>query len=186
MTQKQVAVTTSRDYIDEMRALIDLYRKEEGYNAAVAAHNIASRLAREDPDLLHGYMSLHAVSTIRSAMQAIDASTRSYARSHSAASVFAEAAAEHEAGNPEPIQQGFLQAVYVVNGSNDRKRLSQMHREDVMYVVERYEERSKTAAMQAAFLKAVARTIGDGTVGEAWNNVQLAELYETITGKRTS
>jgi hypothetical protein len=173
-----------RDFAADMRKFVDKLRSGNGsYNAGVLAHDVVQRLLSEDRELLYGFLEAHATHTIRTMITAADAATRSYARHNAPASVFAEAAKEAEGGNKEPLKTGFLQAVYVINAQYDRKALKDMTAEDVLYVASSHESRAKSALLEAAFMRAIARRIGKGRVADAFNNVQLAELRARLTGK---
>lgn len=173
-----------RDFAADMRKFIDKMRSGSGsYNAGVLAHEVAQRLLTDDRELLYGFLEAHAVHTIRTMIVAADAATRSYARHNGPASVFADAARTAEEGDDKPLRLGFLQAVYVINSDNDRKALKDMTAEDVLFVAASYDNRAKSALLEAAFLRAVAKKIGKGRVADSFNNVQLAELRARVTGK---
>lgn len=171
----------SRDYAADMRKYIDEYTADGDYNAADVSHRIVEKLRGEDRELLYGWLEAHAAETIRAAIARRDASTRAYARSHVKSSVFAQAAQAAAGGDYEPLKAGYLQAIYVVDGLNTRKALKDMTSSDVLFVASTYTRRARTALMEAAFLKAVAKQIGDRHVGDVFNNEQLAELYNSIS-----
>lgn len=172
-----------RDYADEMRKLIDEYRSQPSYNAALAAHEIVDKLKDENQELLYGWLQLHAVNTVRSAMSSADAATRQKARgAGSTVSVFAEAARRAEQGDPTQLKEGWLQAMYTINNEYDRKCLKDMTAEDVLFVAASYEDRARASMMEAAFFRALAKKIGMGRVADVFNNTQLAELRQSITG----
>ena len=175
----------TRDYAAAMREFIDQYRtSSKGYNAGLIAGQIFERLLEEDRELLYGWLEAHAVNTIRTAITQVDAATRAHARANGPASVFADAAKEAEKGNLNPLKQGFLQAVYVINVDNDRKALKDMSADDVLFVAASYDDRARSAKFEAAFFREVAKKIGSGRrVADSFNNVQLAELRNRITGK---
>jgi hypothetical protein len=173
-----------RDFAADMRKYIDAGRSGNGsYNAATLAQEIAERLLTEDRELLYGWLEAHAVATIRAAITATDAATRSYARQNHQASVFAAAVREAEKGDDQPLRLGFLQAVYTINADNDRKALKDMVAADLRFVAGSYEQRAESSLLEAAFLRAVAKKIGKGRVADTFNNVQLDELRTRITGK---
>jgi hypothetical protein len=176
-------VTVKRDYVAEIRRLVDEYRSRQEYNAASAAIEIYNQLLGTDRELLYGFLEGQAVLAIRGVMTAADAATRSYARSNGPQSVFSDAATKAEGGDPEPLRQGFLQAWYVVDSKYSRKELRNMNSDDVLFVAERYRERARGGLREAAFMAALAKQIGQRMVGEVFNNVQLAELHTTVTGK---
>lgn len=180
---KEIALH-KRDYANDMRKLIDKLRTGGGsYNAGILAHEVAQRLLSEDRELLYGFLEAHAVHTIRTMIIASDAATRSYARHNGPASVFADAVKAAEEGDYKPLRVGFLQAIYVINIDNDRKALKDMTAEDVLFVAKSYDHRAKSALLEAAFFRAVARKIGTGRVADSFNNVQLAELRVLLTGQ---
>lgn len=180
---KEVALH-KRDYATDMRKIIDKLRTGSGnYNAGILAHEVAQRLLSEDRELLYGFLEAHAVNTIRTMIIASDAATRSYARHNGPASVFADAVKSAEEGDYKPLKVGFLQAVYVINPDNDRKALKDMTAQDVLFVASSYDNRAKSALLEAAFFRAVAKKVGKGRVADSFNNVQLAELRARFTGK---
>lgn len=176
-------VQTKRDYTAELRKLIDERRSPHGYNAGLVAHDVVQYLLIHDRELLFGMFEDKAVDLVRGIIVASDAATRSYARTNSRRGVFSEAAQEAKAsGNTEPLRQGFLQAVYVVDAENTRKSLKDMTAEDVLFVAAGYEDRARSAKLEAAFFRALAARIGNGVVADNFNNIQLAEFRNSITG----
>jgi hypothetical protein len=172
-----------RDYAADMRKYLDEARNTDGpYNAVTAAAVIADKIQREDPELYYGWLEAHATATIRAALTAADAATRAHART-TTASVFAAAAAAAEAGDPAPLKQGFLQAVYVVDSSYNRKALKDMIASDLTYVAGNYEDRARSQMFEATFFRALARKVGDGRVADVFNNQELSELHDQVTGK---
>jgi hypothetical protein len=172
-----------RDYAADMRKYLDEARNTDGpYNAVIAASEIAKRLRTEDRELYYGWLEAHAESTIRTALNQVDAATRSHARA-TPASVFAAAAAAAAAGDPAPLKQGFLQAVYVIDESYNRKMLKDMKAEDLQYVASGYEARARSQLFEAEFFRQVAKKVGEGTVSEIFDNQTLSELHGQITGR---
>lgn len=172
-----------RDFAADMRKYIDEGRAEgRAYNAAELAAYIVYKLKGEDRELLYGWLEAHAEPTIREAITRIDAASRAYARHTAPLSVFKEATDQAENGNPEPLRQGFLQAVYVINAENDRKALGDMTAEDVLYVSAGYDRRARSAKLEAEFLRQLAAKIGNGRVRDMFDNVELADLRNKITG----
>lgn len=175
----------TRDYAAEMRRRID-EKRVGSYNATVIAHEIVNDLLAGDRELLYGWLQGHAVDSIRRTVAEADAFTRSYARRprNAPLSLFAEAVKSAEGGDSEPLRRGFLQAVFVVDDADTRMALRDMRANDVLYVADMYDARGQAALMEAAFLKAVAKKVGrNRRVSDVFNNVQLDELRETITGR---
>jgi hypothetical protein len=170
-----------RDYAADMRKYLDEYRVTGTYNAVTAANEIAKRLLHEDRELYYGWLEAHAISTIRVALVQADAATRSHART-TTASVFAAAARAAEEGNPQPLKQGFLQAVYVIDGDRNRKQLKDMKADDLNFAAATYEDRARTQMFEAAFLRSLAKRVGFNQVGDVFDNITLSELHSQITG----
>jgi hypothetical protein len=165
-----------RKYLDEARTGGD------SYNAVTAAREIAQKLLQDDRELYYGWLEAHAESTIRTALAAADAATRAHARK-SPASVFAAAAVAAEAGDPRPLRQGFLQAVYTVDADHNRKALKDMKAEDLNFVAAFYEDRARSHMFEAAFFRALAKKVEDGRVADKFDNMTLSELHNQVTGK---
>lgn len=167
-----------RNYAAEMRQLIDEETEAAPYVSAVVAQNIVEKLQANDPDLLHGWLDAQAVSLLRHAINLRDASRRTHARLTASRSVFADAAIEAEQGNKEPLTK-FLHTVYVVEDGS-RVQLGQMREPQLLYVADSYRRRAKDAMMQQAFLRAIARKVGDDKVSDHFDEEQLAALWRTI------
>jgi hypothetical protein len=183
-TNHLASIAPTRDWAAEMRKHIDDARQEKGgYNASTLAAEIVDKLKGEDRELLYGWLEAHAQATIRDAIKAADAATRAYARHSAPRSAFQGAAMQAASGNTQPLRLGFLQAVYVVNPSNDRKQLRDMTANDVEFVADSYDRRSKSAAMEAAFFRILTKNLGDQRVGDVYSNDQLAELRLRVIGK---
>lgn len=172
---------SDRDYLAEMRAVIDAETAGGPYASPVIAEQIVVKLRATDPDLLDGWLHAQAASFIRHAINLRDCSTRSHARSTSGRSVFADAAKRHEAGESDAMQ-GWLYVVHVVEDGT-RKKLAEMTADDLMHVAADYDERARENAMHSAFLKAVAKKVRKGVVGDHFTDEKLAQLWQSIGGQ---
>ena len=67
----------------------------------------------------------------------------------------------------------------VINDENERKPLSEMVREDLLYVADRYKERASTNSLYAGIYRMMAKKIGSATitVGEKWSEAHVAAMY---------
>lgn len=169
---------TDRDYIAEMRALIDKEAAGEYVSGLVAAE-VVGKLRANDPDLLAGWLDIQAVSLLHQAINNRDRSRRTAARIAAPRSVFASAAAAHEGGDPAPLR-GLLDTHYVVNPEDLRKPLASMTANDLRYVAGRYHERAEDALMEEAFFMALSKKVGKGTVGEHFTEEQVWEMRKSL------
>jgi hypothetical protein len=167
-----------RNYVAEMRALIDEETSHGPYVSATIAQNIVDKLRANDPELLDGWLHIQAATLIRQAINLRDSSQRTHARITASRSVFAQAAIEAEAGNPEPLTK-FLDTVYVVDDGS-RVRLRDMRAAQLNFAADSYRRRAQDAMMQQAFLRVLARKIGTGTVEDHFDEVRLAKLWRDI------
>lgn len=170
----------SRDYVGEMRAVIDAETSHGPYVSAVVAEHIVEKLTATDPELLDGWLHAQAEFLIRHTINLRDCSVRSRARAVSGRSVFAAAAEQHDAGDSRALA-GWLQVIHVVEDGT-RKRLAEMTADDLAYVADDYGRRARENAMHEAFLRAVARRVAGGRVGDHFTDDQLAEMWQSIAG----
>ncbi len=169
---------TDRDYVTEMRTLID--KEAEGeYVSGLVAAEIVGKLQANDLDLLNGWLHLQAVSLVHHAINDRDRSRRTQARTGAARSVFASAAEAHAAGDSAPLR-GLLDTHYVVNGEALRKPLASMTAADLRYVSGRYEERMHDARLEMAFFAALAKKVGQGVVSDHFTEDQLHAMRASL------
>ena len=167
-----------RNYAAEMRALIDKETDEGPYVSGVVAQKIVDHLRANDLPLLHGWLDAHAVELIRRAINLRDASRRTHARTTASRSVFSQAAREAQGGSMESLSR-FMNTVYVVEDGS-RVRLSEMRQPDLIYAADGYRRRAQDAMMQQAFLRALARKVGDDKVSDHFSEDELMELWVSI------
>jgi len=170
----------TRDYVAEMRAVIDQEATGEYVSYVVAGH-IVEKLTETDPELLIGWMQAQAVTLVHQMINDRDRSRRTHARTAGPRSVFAGAAQKHEQGNPAPLS-GLLATHWVVNGDDLRKPLAAMTSDDLTFVSADYRKRASDAAMEAAFFAALARKVGRGVVSDHFTNEQLQKMRDSLRG----
>lgn len=73
----------------------------------------------------------------------------------------------------------FMNTVYVVEDGS-RVRLSEMRQPDLIYAADGYRRRAQDAMMQQAFLRALARKVGDDKVSDHFSEDELMELWVSI------
>ena len=171
----------SRNYVAEMRAVIDSETASGPYISAVVAEHIVDKLRATDPELLQGWLDQQAVNFLRHAINLRDCSARSHARATAGRSVFKDAADAAEAGDPEALGS-FLSVVHVIEDGS-RVRLAEMRKPELLFVAETYDRRAAENALQAAFLGALARKVGKGRVSDHFDEQKLNELWLSISGR---
>jgi hypothetical protein len=167
-----------RDFVSEMRTLIDKEAAGE-YVSGIVAAEIVGKLRANDPELLLGWLEAQAVTLIHQVINHRDRSRRTHARTAGPRSVFAAAATEHDGGNSATLCD-LLATHYVVDGANLRKPLGSMNAADLQFVSARYDQRAADARMEGAFFAALARKVGDGTVSDHFDEAQLRAMRNSL------
>lgn len=172
----------NRNYVHEMRARID--REAKGtYVPALVANRIVRTLREEDPELLEGWLNMHAEATIRQALNERDRSQRAAVRNASTRSVFAEAAQSADDGDPVPLRSWMDAHFSLSNGS--RTPLGEMTKEDLNDVSLQYKVRADSHAMMSAFMKGIANRIGGGSVRDHFTDEELDRMWNSLNGQRS-
>lgn len=170
---------SDRDYAAEMRAAIDAETSGGPYISAVVAAHIVEKLMATDPDLLDGWLHAGAANFIRLSINHRDSSQRTHARMTAGRSVFRRAAEDYQEGDDEALAN-FLGTVYVVeNGS--RVRLGEMHKPDLLFAADAYQSRAAENALQEAFLRALARKVGNRRVSDMFDDEKLAAMWTSLS-----
>lgn len=180
MAAPKLEPVRERDYVAEMRALIDAETAEGPYAPTVVAEHIVRKLRATDPDLLDGWLNAQAVQLVRMAINHRDSSTRTHARTAARRSAFADSVRLHEAGQSDAMV-GWLHVPFSVEDGT-KKRLADLTAADLDYVADTYEKRAAENRMTAAFLRALRKKIGRGTVKEKFNDGQLNQMWQSISG----
>lgn len=170
-----------RDYAADMRQLIDQETGDGPYISATVAAQIVDKLRATDADLLGGWLDLQAVQFIRVAINERDHSNRAHARAVAGRSVFREMAQQAEDGKPEALA-AFLSTVYVVENGT-RVRLAEMVKPDLLFAAEEYGRRAQDNLLQEAFLRALAKKVGNRKVSDVFDDVKLTALWQSISGR---
>ena len=108
------------------------------------------KLIVNDPDLLNGWLHQHAEQLVWGAINSRDRSLRGAARSAASRSTFASAAEANELGDAGPLGH-FLSCPYVV-ADGSRSPLAKLDRQDLLFVAETYDARSKQNAFEGGVL----------------------------------
>lgn len=169
-----------RNYIGDMRDLIDQATSNGPYVAAVVAERIVEQLRDDDPELLDGFLDLQAVQIVRDMIIHRDASKRAYARVMGSRSVFAGHLEQYEQGDAHALD-GWLRTPFTCEGGL-RKKLADLTAADLEYVASTYEARAQENALMAAFLRALLKTAKSKrrTVGELFDETKLNAMWASI------
>lgn len=165
-----------RDYAAEVRALIDAETAHGSYNAREIAARIVVKLEATDPDLLAEWLRAQAVSVMYSTINTRDRSMRSHARRSAAAAAFER----DVAAGPEAMGRWLSIPYSVDNGV--RKQLGDMTAADLTTAARAYQVRAVENRMVEAFLVALSRQVGVGTVRDRYTDEQLGSMWLSITG----
>jgi hypothetical protein len=167
-----------RDVAAEMRAVVDAHTSGGPYVPRVAAEEVVEKLRANDPDLLAAWLDAQASHFVWQLINDRDRSLRGRGAYVSRSSVFREAAADHAAGDSTALRS-FLAAPYTVSDGS-RRPLADLHRDDLIWVAERYEDRSRENGLKAAFMRAVAKKVKTGTVGQHFDDAQLTAMWNSL------
>jgi len=169
-----------RNYAAEMRAVIDAETAGGSYETPVAAQNIVRRLRVTDPDLLSGWLDSQAEHFVWQAINDRDRSTRSRARQQARRTAFADAAETFQSGGGKEVMTSFLSMPFVIEDGS-RKRLADMDAADLLYAAGQYEIAEHEAAMNKAFLKAIAKKVGEDKVSDHFTEQQLGRMWTSLS-----
>lgn len=171
---------------ESMTAFIDaILGESEDLIPSIAAAGLVADLRSSDPELLAVWLDAHAEAFLREAIGTVIRSRRARSRNKASAGVFARAARVFEQTGDRNVLSPFEQR-YVVDGADTQRRVRDMTRTDCLFVAERYEITANRGAMLAAFHSAVARRVGDKTVGQVYTEAEYDRLYRSITGQATA
>lgn len=168
-----------RDYAAEMRAVIDAETGEGPYVARVAAEHVVEKLRATDPDLLGGWLDQQAEHFVSQMILDRDRSMRSAARVSARPRAFAADAEAAEAGDRTRLAKWLTVPFVVADGS--RKRLADMAKDDLLFASDGYAARAQENKLTAAFLKAIARKVGAGTVKDHYSDEQLSVMWSSLS-----
>jgi hypothetical protein len=160
----------------------EIKRAGDSYIAAAIALNVVERLRTEDPELLTKFLDQHAVHVVHRRVVDLEGAKRLRAKAsaeQAKASVFQNAISRHEAGVVGALTP-WLDTVYVVTTENLRRRLADMDKEDLEFAAGQYSNRARANELQAAFLRALAKRVGAGTVADVFEEEQLSRIWRSL------
>lgn len=160
----------------------EITRAGDAYIAAAVALNVVERLREQDPELLNKFLDQNAVSIVHRAILDLEGSKRLAARAsaeNKKVSVFQNAVSRYEEGQKAALTS-WLDTVYVVTSDNLRRRLADMDKEELEFAAARYSDRARANELQAAFLRALAKKVGAGTVADVYEEEELSRLWRSL------
>lgn len=169
----------SRDFAAEMRSLINTETSHGPYVSRLIAREIVEKLEANDPELLTGWLMVHAERLIWAAINERDRSTRAKARTSGPRSAFAAASDDHGAGDSTSLGHWLTTRFVVEDGS--RRVLADLTKADLLFVAETYDNRAAQNSFEAAFFKALAKKVRTGTVADHFTEDKLAELRASLS-----
>jgi len=172
-----IEVASPDEYINSF--IRDFLEAEEDVIPAVAAANIVATLRETSPEVLTAWLEARAESILREQITRVIGSRRARARAHAVAGAFARAAKEFEQTGDVAAMSPFDQR-YVVDGMDTQRRVAEMTAADCLFVADRYEVSANTSRMLAAFHRAVASRVGDGTVSSVFTESEYDRLMRSI------
>lgn len=178
MTAEPVPI--DRDYVSEMRAVIDAETKDAPYVSRAVAEHVVRKLRATDSELLWNWLDAQAEQFVWQAINDRDRSIRGRARATSSRSKFAENAERFSAGDSTAMD-GWLAVPFAVEDGR-RKRLADLTADDLRFVASSYDRRAAENAFEAAFFRALAEKVGADTVRDHFTDEQLTALRSSIAG----
>lgn len=160
-----------RDYATEMEAFISEHEPSGDVVLAIFAIDLVEKLQNEDPELLLGWLMVHAPDLMHEWVRAKWRKSRNriQTRRHEA----------HVAMTTNGDMSIFLHHRFVVDDKNTHRLLGDMTGADHLFVAKGYERDSKAAKMRAALHRAAARAVGDKRTSE----VLTVEQWESLCAK---
>jgi hypothetical protein len=163
----------------EINQLIDKGRKAGPYSSRELAHAIVAQLRKADPGLLSSWLDGQAENLLWMEINRQDRSDRAGNRTSATRSVFAAAEMAQDGAERRQVLTSWLTTRYV-NSEGLRMEFGTMRKADVTYVASRHRFREQSSALQAAFMEAVARKLGRGTVADHFDEEKLSHLWQSI------
>lgn len=165
----------ARDYLAEMGALVEVWCPLDGdWIATIVSGQMFTWLMANDPDLFHGWCEAQGITILAQRITARSRSQRMSAFHQRGPRAFAKASRAFDAGDVNALDP--FKAHYVVDQANTRRSLGDMNKENLHFAASTYENRGNSALFEAAFLTALAKKVGNRTVGEVYTREQIIAM----------
>ena len=170
----------SRDFVTEMRQVIDAETADGAYSAPILARHIVYKLLATDPELLEGWLLIQATAVLSDWISTRDRSRRSHVRKTSRRDKFAQDAKAFQNGNETAIT-GWLEVSQVMKDGS-RRRISELTGEELLWVAGEYARQAVNLKLHEAFLRAIAKKVGKDKVSDHFTNQQLDDMWRSLGG----
>lgn len=149
-------------------------------NVGIVATLLVEQCRASDPTLLSQFLDVMAVETMRAYINKLGRSTRARTRIMASRSVFAQAATEPDPEARAAALAPFLTVSYVVDDNNNKRRLMDMTKDDLLYAASAYTDQARRLSMEAAFLRAISNRVGGGVVSDYFTAEQLLRMRQSL------
>ena len=170
---------TNEDANEAIEALLDkaLNHWSDEMVIPVEAERIVKNLRRQQPQLLAMWLDDHAERLITSALSSRLRNSRHEIRKSAGPRAFEKwraAAIKNQVADP-----ALLAMPYSINATGGWKRLADMTREDLEFVIGQREKNAAELQLEARFLRQLAQRLTKGqTVGDRWSVEELAKMAD--------
>jgi hypothetical protein len=179
--REKVSKPETRNYLEEMHNVLQLaVSTKKTYTAAGLARDIIRKLQRSDPDLLRGWLELQAEEVLREHISRQSRSQRAYNRRVSGRKSFGEAVDKYAESGDSKALTSWLDCSYTVDEKNTKMTLGDMTAAELDFAAQYHQKLADTNAFEAAFLAALARKVGESTVGNLYTESQLVEMRQGL------
>lgn len=170
-----------RDWTGEMDLIIDRHTQVDTYQTRIVAQDIVAELLADDPDLLNGWLQIKAADLLHEVINHRDRSRRARGVIERKQQDFNDVLDDFVAGNTEPLRS-YLGTMHAVDRENNRKKLRNMTKGDLVFVADRYQDRARENGFLAAFYRELSRRVGKQTVGDVFSEAQLQAMRANFIG----
>jgi hypothetical protein len=172
-----------RDYVSDFRKFVDETLGDGPFDAQVAAEEIVYKLNQVDPDLLSGFLMLHAAKLAKDVIVASTASRKAHERTTAKPKKFFNDAKLAEIRNDTSQLKTWLETeLTTVEG--EKKRLGDMNGGQVIYASRQIGTRANQLLMTSMFLKKIGEKVGTRKVKEVYTEQQLVTMWVGLNGPR--
>lgn len=170
---------TPPDPVTRVRQVVDEHTDRGPYVPRVAAVEVAEWLRRHEPEVLAAWLDMQAEHFLWQMINDRDRSRRGHAMHAGKSAAFRQARDAFAAGETI-LLRNFLDSPFTI-GDGSRRRLADLTTDDLYFVADHYGDRARQNGMREAFIRAIAKKMNGGTVGEHFTEAQLNKMWQNIT-----
>src|SRR5262245_6594086 len=161
-----------RDYAQDMAAAIEAAIPEGDFVSTLVAAELVAKLRATDAELLTGWLDASAVAILAHVISTRERQLRTKSRVQAKPRAFAKAKAD-----PKALSV-FRDIRYVVDEHQTRRPLGDMSGPDLRYAAAGYQREEQRAALERAFLLALARKVGKRRVRDVLTEAKVQRLRD--------